>query len=41
MIDPFKFIPIDHLVAFSISQCKDIETRRKMANNILVIGGTS
>jgi len=39
MLDPFKYSSLETMIAFSISQCKDAEIRRKMANNVLIIGG--
>lgn len=41
MLDPFKMINIEQIVAFSISQCRDAEQQKKMANNILIVGGIS
>ena len=34
-------IPLDDMISFSISQIKDAELRKKMANSILLLGGTS
>ena len=41
MTDPFKMVGLDLMIAYSISQCKDNEQRKKMSNNILVIGGAT
>lgn len=40
MMDPCKMVNLDLMIAYSISQCKDIEQKKRMANSILVIGGS-
>ena len=40
MTNPFVMMNLETIISYSISKCKDAEVRKKMANNILVIGGT-
>jgi actin-related protein len=40
MLDPFKMVPLELMIAYSISQCRDNEQRKRMANSILIIGGS-
>lgn len=40
MANPFIMEDLDLIIAHSIGECRDLETRRKMANTILIVGGT-
>jgi actin-related protein 8 len=40
MLDPFKMVNLEAMISYSIAQCKDPEQRKRMANNVLIIGGT-
>ena len=39
--DPNKLITLEEMVCYSLSRVQDIELKKKMANNILLIGGGS
>lgn len=41
MLNPFLMQDLDLMIAHSIGECKDLETKKKMANTILIVGGST
>lgn len=41
MLNPFIMEDLDLMIAHSISECRDLDTKKKMANTILIVGGTT
>ena len=41
IVDESNALSLDELICWSVSKIPDIDARKKMANNILLIGGGS